>query len=66
MVSVEPINVAISPLHAALAFGKSVTSIASRPNEGRGHRTAVLADDGVQRGLGMPGPRKAIGVADRD
>ena len=33
MVSVEPINVAISPLHAALASGRSVTSMASRSND---------------------------------
>src|SRR6478609_3406763 len=33
MVMVEPIKVAISPLHAALASGKSVTSIASRSND---------------------------------
>jgi len=33
MVSVEPINVAISPHNAALALGKSVTSIASMSND---------------------------------
>ena len=33
MVMVEPIKVAISPLHAALASDKSVTSIASRSND---------------------------------
>ena len=35
MVSVEPINVAISPILAALASGRSVTSIGNRSKEGR-------------------------------